>query len=395
MGSSESFRGSRKTGSVDFFDNADLHSFATYRRLGALNGFLIGLIIAASYWLPKVIELSGIPVQFPHVGAIGSSLFLILLCTLTGWITARISKLGVTILLWLMSAVIVTVSLGLLPNLTNNFVIGLLDNRFAGFSIIVAPEINTWWAFAIVGYILIIFIVFLAILQDYRLEKAHMELTTKGQLSIRAFGLLFFPALLTAAGALVTPDFIGSAPRQSLRMTHQGIEEGRVIAGDLFETSLEKGFNYAALQGVREQIDGDYELMVGEVDEYGSTVIIVAHFESGSWINCRVNVAFGRAKYFSFCAEAQRPYTIGFASLLTGEPLPENCIGCLPTIDEEWQRWLDKRVVKLGKNAKFERIAQQGRFVLVQARSSDGEYALECMFEGLANVTLLNCTEEQ
>ena len=382
-----------KMGKLNFFDNVDIHTLKSYRRLGILNGFLIGLVISAAYWLPKVLELYNLPIWVSYAGPIGSAVAIILLCTFTSWLTARLNKIGVTFVLWLITAVLVTMSLGFMPNLAHNWTVWVMDSRFANLPIMIVPDLNSWWNFAVAGYLLIFALLALAVLQEYRLEKAYGELSDNKRLTVRALMILFIPSLLTAICVYMMPDFLGAAPRHALRMTHQGISEGRLIEGDLFEVSLETGFNYSALKGVRDQIEGEYQLMLGEVDESGSTIVTVANFESGAWINCRVNADYLFAKYFSFCAEAQRPYTIGFSSLITGEPLPENCFGCLPTVDAEWQDWLTARADKLGSNVSFERVAQQGRFVLAQARSADGDYAIECMFEGLEDVSLLNCTE--
>lgn len=395
MASSPSLNESNDRQRVDFFNNADLHTFTGYRRLGVLNGFLIGLVIAAVYWVPKVLELSNLPVWFSYSGIIGSSLVIILLCTLTSWITARISNIFVTFLLWFVTAVLVTVSIGYIPNMASNWMIGLLDDRFAGLMINIVPEFNIWWNFPVAGYLLIVALMALAILQEYRLEKAYAELSDSKRMTFRTFMILFVPTLLTAVCVYMMPDFLGSAPRSALIMTHKGIQEGREIEGDLFEVSLAEGFNYSALNGVRDLIDGEYQLILGEADGSGSTIVTVAHFASGAWINCRVNTDYLHAKYFSFCAEAQRPFTIGFSSLLTGEPVPEKCFDCLPVANAEWQNWLTERAERLGADPQFERLAQQGRFVLMQASSSDGDYAIECMFEGLQKVSLLNCSEAE
>ena len=392
MASSQSLN-KTKMGKINFFDNVDLHTLASYRRLGILNGLLIGLVISVTYWLPKILELYRLPIWVSYAGPIGSSLTILLLCTFTSWLTARLNKVILTFVLWLITAVLVTMSFGFMPNLAHNWSVWFMDSRFANLPIMIVPDINGWWSFAVAGYLLIFAILALAVLQEYRLEKAYGELSDNNRLTVRAFMILFVPTLIAAICVYMMPDFLGSAPRHALRMTHQGISEGRQIEGDLFEVSLATGFNYSALNGVLDQIDGEYQLMLGEVDESGSTIITVANFESGAWINCRVNADYLFAKYFSFCAEAQRPYTIGFSSLITGEPLPENCFGCLPAIDAEWQGWLNERADKLGPAPSFERVAQQGRFVLTQARAADGSYALECMFEGLEDVSLLNCTE--
>jgi hypothetical protein len=119
--------------------------------------------------------------------------------------------------------------------------------------------------------------------------------------------------------------------------------------------------------------------------------MVVAHFDTGSWINCQINAFAGRANYFSFCTDASRPYIEGFTSLITGQALPENCFGCLPQVNAEWQIWLKERNSQLNGPLQFERLAQQGNAVWMRATAADRSYAIDCLFTGIADLQLQEC----
>jgi hypothetical protein len=181
-----------------------------------------------------------------------------------------------------------------------------------------------------------------------------------------------------------------------LAITHQAIQTVQDFegdAGELFELTRETGYNYIALNGVRDLLEGQYSLMVGEVDPDGSRVVITAHFDTGGWVNCNVNTFAGRATYLSFCADASRPFAEGFASLITGEPVPENCPNCLPEANKEWVSWLQARATQFQGNPQFQRLIQQGSYVWMRATSPDNMYAVDCLFSGIDDTQLQNCIE--
>jgi hypothetical protein len=212
---------------------------------------------------------------------------------------------------------------------------------------------------------------------------------------------LLLPALVAGAGAYFMPDHMGNAPRQAMAFVHRGIETARAYDGDLFAYSREEGFNYNALASVRDQLEGPYTLLVGEVTPDGSLITVVALFESGVWIQCQVNADYVKATYLSFCADASRPYTDGFYSLLTGAPLPEKCTPrCLPQADAAWLAWLQARAAYFGdERPQFTLLAQQGSYVWMRATAVAGatavadDYAIECLFSGLRQVKLQECRE--
>ena len=53
-------------------NNHDLesHERPTYPRLGALNGFLIGLALALGAWVGEAISLAQLPIRLQHPGSV-------------------------------------------------------------------------------------------------------------------------------------------------------------------------------------------------------------------------------------------------------------------------------------------------------------------------------------
>jgi hypothetical protein len=117
-------------------------------------------------------------------------------------------------------------------------------------------------------------------------------------------------------------------------------------------------------------------------------VIVTADFDNGAWIDCRVvNEQVG------FCFDGSPPYTIGFASLITGDPLPEVCAGCIIRVDETWRSWLRARNDNFDSNPQMEKVVQWGTYTLMRAESPDGDYAVECWFQRLVVIELDSCSE--
>ncbi|HFQ94373.1 MAG TPA: hypothetical protein ENK32_10210, partial [Anaerolineae bacterium] len=256
---------------------------ASYIKLGAGNGLLIGLAVVTGFWLLKVIALSRLPVDFPYAGIIINAVFIVAICTLTGWLTSRVNKTWLTLLLWLGTAVIITISLGGMPLIGQNWFIWLTDARFRGLPVYEWPERILWWYFVVGSFLFLFIMLGLALLQDYRLERAQLELKGNGRWSIRTFLILFLPSLLVALGAYAIPDLMHNAAREGLAFAQQGIEGSRSYTGDdLFGYSLETGFNYSALEGVLPEIEGPYTLIPGEMDAAGSSFTAVAHFDNGA-----------------------------------------------------------------------------------------------------------------
>lgn len=86
-----------------------------YRRLGLLNGLLIGLALGAGAWGYEMFRVTQLPVTsyMPSLWlAVGT---IVLLCGFVGWLTARISLTIVSIVLWGLVAVASMLIMGYLP----------------------------------------------------------------------------------------------------------------------------------------------------------------------------------------------------------------------------------------------------------------------------------------
>jgi hypothetical protein len=261
----------------------------------------------------------------------------------------------------------------------------LADRRFWGLPVYpftVGPLI----APVLAGFFVILVLLFLAVLQNYRLEATGREVNEHGRLQIRAWLQLLLPLPAVILAGMVTRNVIGDPSAQAVQAVHQAIQRTLAYDGDLFELGLREGLNYSALNAVRDQLSPGYTLAIGGLEPEASITYVVAHFDNDAWVNCRLI-----SDYLSFCFDAAPPYAIGLASLITGEELPEDCFGCLPQVSEEWRPWLRSKGANFNGPPQIRRLAQWGGYVLMRAES-DG-YALDCWFSGISPVRLNSCEE--
>ncbi|MCA9899357.1 MAG: hypothetical protein H6654_09200 [Ardenticatenaceae bacterium] len=370
----------------------DHETLPSFRRLGLVYGVLIGLAIAVGFWLPKMLVMSRLPVWFPYGGAILSGLAVLLLGGVAGWLSSAVHRPLFAFLVWLATAVLICVGLGTLPPIGQNWAVWLADARFSGLDITPAPDHLFWWSYVIAGFLLISLLPLMAILQNSNLVSAHQELVYGRRLNRQVVFRLLLPALLAGFLGSLFPDLTTSAPRNALIITDQAIQRVRDYDGELFQLSLDTGFNYNALDSVREQLDGPYTLLVNEVVDEWSSAVITAHFESGAWVNCRVNITQEDATYFSFCFDAGIPFTDGMNHLLYNNVPADSCRRCEVNADATWQTWLQERASLFASEPVWQRVAQYGRFILIEATTSQNS-RISCQLEGSEVIQLVSCEE--
>lgn len=355
------------------------------RNLGSLNGLLIGLALALGVWGWETVKLAEVPIPLQYPSLVFAPVMLIIVYSLTGKITGRLEKTGLVMLVWLVTAVLSTFLIAYQPTLGRTLTVWVADRRFWGLPIY-PFTIDSLAAPILAGFFLILVLLLLAILQNYRLEAVSREVNEKGHLQFRAWLLLFFPLPFIVVAGMITRDVVGDPSAQAVQIVHQAIQVGRTYDGDLFALGLREGLNYAALQGVREQMSANYTLGIGRIDPAASLTFVVAHFDNGAWINCRII-----SEYLSYCYDAAPPYTVGLTSLITGEEPPDTCLGCLPQLNDQWRDWLRSRGDNFSNRPQVRRLAQWGGYVLMRAEAES--YTLECWFSGISPVQLDSCEE--
>jgi len=264
----------------------------------------------------------------------------------------------------------------------------LADRRSWGLSIYpFSPAAQARMVMA--GFFVVLLLTILGLVQGYRLEGIGSETDADGRMSGRAWFLLLLPLPMVLGVGLVANNLVNSPQRTALQLVHEAIRTGRTYPGDLFELSLERGINYNAISGVRDLMSENYSLLIGEV-ELGATntIFVVAHFDNGAWINCRVV-----AGQLSHCYDASPPYQQGFSPLLTIGELPEDCQECTIKVNDEQRAWLLARSGNFAASPHLTRLAQWGSYVLMRAESPDSDYAVECLFSGISPVKLERCRE--
>ena len=359
-----------------------------YRKLGFWNGLFIGLALALGSWGLEAWRLITIPSPQGSTSVLLSGFIVVAVCTFTGWLTARLARGWLTVLMWFAVGVLAAAFIGYQPYIGRTLGVWLADSRFWGIDVF---PFTTGSPLGLIlgGLVVILILTLFGILQSYRLEAAVGEVKSNGRLSARAWMILLIPFPFVFAAAIATSSAQVNPAARAAAVVYDGIEVARAYDGDLFQLGLERGSNYAALQSVRELLNDSYTLNVGEIDPDSSMAFVLAEFEDGTWINCRV-----QNDQLSFCFDATPLYEIGLTSLISGVP-PDDCPTCVPRATEETHQWLAARAGQLGPEPQIERLAQWGGYVLLRATAVDDSFVVDCWFDKMSPLTLDRCEEVQ
>ena len=358
-------------------------------RLGILNGLAIGLALALGLWLPATLTLLRLPIdRLPLLVVLAAALLVAAISLFAGWITARLQHPLLTLLIWILAAVLITLVVGYRAYQLSSAFVWLVEPALFGQPVF-PPNQARLAAIILSGLFILLALAVLALLQNYRLQGVMGELQPGGGLSASGWSRLLAPTLLALAAGIVTGNLFGDrAASRILRDMDTAIQVANTYEGDLFARGLEDGINYAALRGVQDRLGPDYSLIPVLTDPEIGQTIAAAHFSNGAWINCRFIY-----EQLTFCDDASLPYTLGFSALIRGTGMAMSCSDCLPQAGASWQSWLEERRASLGDEPRITFVRQRGAHVLMQAAAPNGGDAIRCWFSGVDPVQLLSCRE--
>lgn len=375
---------------VDPFDldlsATDAHQRPIYRRLSMLNGLLIGLALGLGAWGMEMWRIAQLPVTSYLTSLLLAVGLVVVLCGLVGWLTGRLNRTPVAVILWGITAVICTLILGYLPYYGRTLAVWLADSRFWGRVVFPYTLEGSPTGIILGGLLIILMLVILGFIQSYRLEHISLEANPRGRLSGRGWVSLLLPLPLVFLAGMVTQSVMANPAAAAIGLTNQAVVIARDYEGDLRTLERGDGISYAALQPVKDLLSGEHTLSIVDVNPLNATVIVGVEFADGGWVYCRVI-----NDQLSFCYDASPAYTVGLRSLITGEPLPDNCRGCALRATDDAAAFLEARRDRLGDPA-IERVAQQGSHVLMRATGDEG-FAVECWIAGVTPTQLESCVE--
>lgn len=360
------------------------------RKLGLLNGLLLGLALGLGALAPRAITLSRAHVQGMYPALLLGSLALLLLGGVAGWLSAWPSSGLWGALLWLLASGAMTWTIGHLPYEGQSLAAWLDERQLWGLPVY-AFSAAAQARLLMAGFFVVLCLTILGLLQNYRLEGIASETDADGGMTGRSWFLLLLPLPLVFCVGLAADNIVGKSERKAQQLVNEAIRTGRTYPGDLFELSLERGVNYNAVAGVRDRMSATYTLSTAEIALADvSSVVIVAHFDNGAWINCRVT-----ADQLHHCYDASPPYLQGFLALLTEGATPADCRQCAIKVDEPLSDWLFAQSEQWEGSPRITRAVQRGSYVLMQAQSPRTGYGVECLFRGISPVTLSRCWETE
>lgn len=368
------------------FTGREIERLPLYRRLGLLNGAIIGLGLGLGAWGMEAWRVWRLPTtaQLP-VLLLGLAL-VVVLCGFVGWLSSRIARTPITVILWALTAVLAMLIMGYLPYYGRTLVVWLSDARFRGLAVFPYTREGGIAALVLGGILIILVLAILGLLQSYRLESIASEAGHRGRVNGRAWRALLLPLPLVLLAALITQGMMANPTAPAIDVTNRAIVGAQNYEGDLRTLDRGDGISYAALRPVQGAIDGEFTLSIVDVNPLNSTVIVRADFANGAWVYCRVI-----NDQLSFCYDAALAYVDGLRVLVTGRPAPEECRGCVLQATDEAAAWLVERRDRFGDNPTIERAAQQGSHVLM--RVSGADIVAECWVVGVTPTRLTECRE--
>ncbi len=358
-----------------------------YRRIGLLNGLLIGLALGLGAWGLEAWHVAQLPVTgyMPSL-ALGLGL-MVIMGGLVGWLTSRIALTPVAVALWALTGVLGILIMGYTPYYGRTLMAWLADWRFRGRDVYPYVLEGSVTGLILGGLLIILVLAVLGLLQSYRLENITSEVSQVGRLSRRGWISLLVPLPLVFLAGLVTQSVMANPTAPAVEITNRAILVAQDFDGDLRDLNLGDGISYIALRPVQDMIDGDFMLSIVDINPLNATVVVRAEFSEGAWVYCRVING-----QLTFCDDASPAYTRGLRSLITGEPLPDRCRGCGLQSPDEVNTWLAERRDRLGRDPVIERVAQEGSHVLMSVTGDDG-YVIECWIEGVGPTRVTECRE--
>ncbi|MEP7358872.1 MAG: hypothetical protein ABI847_16605, partial [Anaerolineales bacterium] len=331
------------------------------QRLGALAGGLIGLALALGLWGADIAALAGQPFALQVPLWLAGGALVVGLGALAGWLAARLHSGLLAAGLWLLAAVLSLLAAGHLPFEGRTLLAWLADGRFWGLPIY-PFDAAAQTRLVLAGFFPVPLLAILGALQGYRLEGIRGALDRR-RLTPRAWLLLALPLPFVFAAGQAADGLINGPLRAPAAAAAQVIRAGRDYPGEPDALARQPGGDYTALRGLHTDLDGDYQLMLGDIDlDTEQTVNVTALFRSGAWINCRVLV-----ERVSFCYDASPAYTSGFSALLTGQGSDPACANCQPQLSDAWRAWLLDQGRRFQAAPQVARLGQQGSYVWMRA----------------------------
>ena len=375
-------------------------------QLGFLSGALAGMALALGAYASDAVSLVLSHVRLVYPSLIGGSLTLVALGGLGGWLAVRLGKAWASMLVWLVTAALMMLLIGHLPYEGRTLTAWLSD--FDSWGLPIYPfDVTAGTGMALAGFFTLLLFGLMGLVQPYRLETISGEMevppsvppaaaggregeapaVARGRLNARGWFLLLLPLPLVLGVGFISDDVVNRPLRVAPQQVYEAIRTGRTYEGDLFALSLEKGVNYNAIKGVRGLLSERVSLSIGGSDGMSDTVFVVADFDNGAWITCRVV-----ADQLSFCYDAKQPYLKGLSAVIATGQVPEDCPYCRFAVTDELRDWLQDQAAALGGEPQVRRLAQWGSYVQVEASAGGGGFAIECLFHKFDPVTLESCS---
>jgi len=248
-------------------------------RLGLIYGLVAGVTFSLAAWGFDGVYLAQSHVAYPWIKFLAGLLISALAGGFIGWLSIKISKGLVTIVLWLLFGLMLVGLTIWLPFQISPFLIKILKPMLVDW--IDYPLVDKVNQFKIVGIIVIAFPVVLGGLLENNLVESVMMSSHRGAILTVILVCGFFMALAGFAGDELTNKHF----REPIRALDELFQFALDNQGKVLDKVLIRQKHLKTVEGLEEILPRSRQLTLIAFDEYLAQMDILVNFE-GVWVKC-------------------------------------------------------------------------------------------------------------
>ena len=249
--------------------------------LGCLYGATAGLVFALAAWGIDAFLLAQSNVKHPLINFIPAILILVVVGILVGWLSVKVDKGWLTLILWLGFGILCTWLVTWLPVHGRGLVLKNIAPELA--NLIKFPELDSLgqlWFFGL--FVIALPSLIAGILEGILVEQALGSSSKSGVLILLLASLFFFGVAGRAADHLVNEKF-----REATLVTDSLIQFGSENYGEEVDKTLARKIHLSALNEIGDMILRPYKITIIEYENTLGRIELLVDFD-GEFAICTV-----------------------------------------------------------------------------------------------------------
>ncbi|MEN6408492.1 MAG: hypothetical protein ABFD44_02110 [Anaerolineaceae bacterium] len=251
-------------------------------RLGLRFGLIAGLAFSLAAWLPDALQLMNAHAVLPWAKMLMGAIPVVAIFSFAGWFTARMEKVWINLLTWVITASATGWYSGHLPYEGMTLALRVFSPEVASR---VAYPFHEGMATRVVIIVAVSAVVGLiaGALEGLLLDNAYNAASP----FTRIISLLIW-AVIFSASAFVLDSMIEQPLRGPVTAINDLINYGLKDEVQPYGKETRRALHLGALSAIQNELHQPYKLVLAEYDDIMVTTRVLIHFDDGVWATCTV-----------------------------------------------------------------------------------------------------------